>query len=361
MTATTITHLPTAEPPDHDPDHTDALHREITALRLQVARLAHGADYLHPAQVDHLLRPINPKRVSEEGGMAHLEAYDVRRVLISLFGFGRWSGDVLDSWQLYEHITNTGTEDKPYHRVSVGYRVRYRLTVCAPNGTVLATYTEEACGDATNFPINKRGDAHDFAVKTAESQALKRCAVNLGDPFGLSLYNKGSRNALVVRTLIDPRQDPVPLSGSPAAGPCNTAGPGVDEHITEPLAPEAPALTEDDPRVTNSLPDTLDPAAAAPPPGAAGGEPVSGGEPTPPTASPAVELYQRAVQVRSSDEPLGTMGRLLTDLMAEATSAGLTKERVNGRTLRTILIGMLGDVRREMDQTSGGAGDSDGS
>ena len=33
------------------------------------------------------------------------------------------------------------------------------------------------------------GAAHDLAMKSAISQALKRCAANLGDQFGLSLYS----------------------------------------------------------------------------------------------------------------------------------------------------------------------------
>jgi len=73
-------------------------------------------------------------------------------------------------------------------RWSVGYRAQVTVTVGG------ATYTEWAAGDAIN-PV--RGDAHDMAIKTAESQAFKRCAVNLGDQFGLSLYNNGSFAATV--------------------------------------------------------------------------------------------------------------------------------------------------------------------
>ena len=47
------------------------------------------------------------------------------------------------------------------------------------------------------MPDFKRGDAHDMAIKTAETQALKRAAINLGDQFGLSLYKKGSTGPLV--------------------------------------------------------------------------------------------------------------------------------------------------------------------
>ena len=42
-----------------------------------------------------------------------------------------------------------------------------------------------------------------MAVKTAESDAFKRAAINLGDQFGLSLYNNGSLKPVVGRTLAD--------------------------------------------------------------------------------------------------------------------------------------------------------------
>ena len=56
-----------------------------------------------------------------------------------------------------------------------------------------------ATGSANNLP--SRGDAHDFAIKNADSYALKRAAKDLGDQFGLSLYNKGSLEP-VVRTSV---------------------------------------------------------------------------------------------------------------------------------------------------------------
>jgi hypothetical protein len=40
-----------------------------------------------------------------------------------------------------------------------------------------------------------------MAIKTAESDALKRAAINLGTQFGLSLYNNGSMRDVVVQTL----------------------------------------------------------------------------------------------------------------------------------------------------------------
>lgn len=157
--------------------------------------------YLDRKQVEQLLRPINPSRVLKKQNQSHLEAYDVRAHLNRIFGFARWSGDVI-KMTLVSQVEGTNKSGKP--AVTVVYRAGYRLSIRAIDGEPLATYTEYASGDAINFPLNQLGDAHDFAMKTAESQALKRAAHNLGDQFGLSLYNNGSYGPLVIGTLATP-------------------------------------------------------------------------------------------------------------------------------------------------------------
>ena len=198
--------------------------------------------YLSDEQVAQLLRQINPARVQKKDNASHLEAYDVRAMLIRIFGFGRFSADLIALEPLFETLFTNDRGD----RVTVGYRATLRLTVCAPDGSILATYTEAATGDASNFPISKRADAHDFAIKTAESQALKRCATNLGDQFGLSLYRKGSTHALVVRTLV----------GQPAAPEGTKTGAAVDEGTPQ-IVPEHPESEPEVPPMTSSPVDPL--------------------------------------------------------------------------------------------------------
>lgn len=153
------------------------------------------SNYLSSEQVDQLLKPINPSRVSKDGkGFSHVEAYDIRAHLNRIFGFARWSSELTDL-QLNFEVEAGG-------KWTVSYRATIALTVYSPQGDRLATYTEAAVGDAKNQP--SRGDAHDMAIKTAESQAFKRAAVNLGDQFGLGLYNSGSTASAVKDTLVRP-------------------------------------------------------------------------------------------------------------------------------------------------------------
>lgn len=146
---------------------------------------------LNDRQYEQLLKPLNESRVAKRGQagrqLSYLEAWDVKAHLIRIFGFGGWSADVLESTLAFEDKNEKG-------QWNVGYKVTLRLSI----PTLQCTYTESAVGSA-NLP--QRGEAHDMAIKTAESDALKRAAINLGTQFGLSLYNNGSMRDVVVQTL----------------------------------------------------------------------------------------------------------------------------------------------------------------
>ncbi|HEY3259624.1 MAG TPA: Rad52/Rad22 family DNA repair protein [Pseudonocardiaceae bacterium] len=167
---------------------------------------------LTPAQYDMLLQELPAYRVRQLRGQSHLEAWDVRRTLTRIFGFGGWDLETLELVCVRE-ITyapgelirkrkdgSTYANDAPAY--TVVYRCQARLIAKNPDGSVGASFDDGAAGDSQNQP--GLGDAHDQAMKTALSQALKRCAVNLGDQFGLSLYNNGLTKAVVLRTLVEP-------------------------------------------------------------------------------------------------------------------------------------------------------------
>jgi recombination DNA repair RAD52 pathway protein len=144
---------------------------------------------INKTQYDQLLQGLNEVRVSQRKGgggkmLSYLEAWEVRAHLIRIFGFGNWSWDVTSTELVFESESDG--------KWSVGYRVLGTLSI---GGT---TYSEAAVGSST---LGQRGEAHDMAIKTAESDALKRAAMNLGDQFGLSLYKNGSIKPVVQQTL----------------------------------------------------------------------------------------------------------------------------------------------------------------
>lgn len=175
---------------------------------------------LTPEQLGMLLMPLNPNRVKEHKGNAHLEAWDVRRWLTRIFGFAGWSDEILTCECIHSVTQPIGNDPNPLkHRCTAVYRVTLRLTVKDRAGNVLGSWDDGATGEGINQV--SVGDAHDLAFKAAVSQALKRCAVNLGDQFGLSLYNDGDARGVVVRTLghsVLTPEAPDPAQDAPVVG-----------------------------------------------------------------------------------------------------------------------------------------------
>jgi len=159
---------------------------------------------INAEQYATLMKPLNGTRVAsrKQGGknLSYLESWDVRAHLIRVFGFGNFDVELVDYGFVHQREYKSA-QDK--EMVEVIWRAKVQLTIRDAEGNHLARYTEGAVG-ATSGPENMIGEHHDNALKTAESDALKRCAINLGTQFGLSLYNDGSRNDVVKGTLVVP-------------------------------------------------------------------------------------------------------------------------------------------------------------
>lgn len=150
-------------------------------------------------QVKQLLRPIRPERVLRDGqGHSHVSQQDITAHLIRVFGFGSFDTKLMRLDCLFEepHVK----EGKPVlGRWDVCYLATMQLTVKDEHGRVVCSFEDGSTATAQN---QNHGDAHDLAMKSAISLAKKRAAINLGDQFGLSLYNKGQMSSLVKGTLI---------------------------------------------------------------------------------------------------------------------------------------------------------------
>jgi recombination DNA repair RAD52 pathway protein len=175
---------------------------------------------LDQRQLDVLARPLNSSRVAKRRGdgkeLSYLEAWDVKAHLIRVFGYGNFDIEVLEYHPVFEReYDSSATPSVPM--VEIAYSARVRLTIYAPEVTdkdgtpwreTVCTYTEVAVGQANvRQSSGSRGDAHDNAIKQAESDALKRCAINLGNQFGLSLYDDGSTADVVKGTVLDPPKE----------------------------------------------------------------------------------------------------------------------------------------------------------
>lgn len=151
-------------------------------------------------QLAILMRDLNKNRVSfrKQGGrqLSYLEAWDIKATLIRVFGFGGFSFDTTD----VKVVDISHNDPEKPNKATVSVLVTGRLTI----PQLGATFTESAASSQAGS--QGVGDVMDFAVKTATSDALKRCAIFLGTQFGLSLYDNGSTSE-VIKTIVAPGQE----------------------------------------------------------------------------------------------------------------------------------------------------------
>lgn len=117
-----------------------------------------------------------------------------------IFGYGGWEMSteslvLVGEWPIFRH----GGRDYPDKiGLTVAYRAQVRVTVHTEAGPRSAV----GCGFCSAVAYRQDNElpetcdpsqAHDVALKGAESDALKRALRNWGDRFGLSLYDKDNR------------------------------------------------------------------------------------------------------------------------------------------------------------------------
>lgn len=215
--------------------------RRQTGVAIPLSPLTDG-------QLRTLMSPLNTNRISKrrQGGseLSYLEAWDVKATLIRVFGFGGFSAECIDTdvFDIREVMPlATGTAKQKF---SVSARCTVRLTI----HQLGVVFTETAA--SSQVGSQGIGDVADFAIKTAESDALKRAAIYLGTQFGLSLYNKGSIQE-VIRVIMAPGQEwhnnqriNVQVA-QPVQGQIDPAA--AANVLTEPVAQEQMSPPEDEP------------------------------------------------------------------------------------------------------------------
>lgn len=144
--------------------------------------------------IKQLQAPLDASRVKTFGsnagakkGLAFLEGHDVINEMNKVFGF-RWSNQVAE---LKPVLT------RPYDRngkemIEVSYTciVQVAIEVPGPDGTLYKVQHDGVGGGSSSMPVFNTAEAHEFAAKNAETDALKRACMKIGDRFGLALYEK---------------------------------------------------------------------------------------------------------------------------------------------------------------------------
>jgi len=187
-----------------------------------------------PEQLAALSAPLDRANVRqrEQGRsrVSYLEGWQVIAEANRIFGFDGWQRQTVAVRCVAQAERLIGRDQKPGWGVT--YTARVRVTVTAGG---LVPLVREGSGAGHGIDVDL-GQAHESALKEAETDAMKRALMTFGNPFGLALYDKAQRQVSSAAGQGDGAQRP-PL-GRPAAGSPAAASPAQGR--TQATAPKPP-------------------------------------------------------------------------------------------------------------------------
>jgi len=175
------------------------------------------------AQVKTLEAKLDSKHVRtrrvQNTTLAYVEGRHVIAEANRIFGYDAW-----DRQTIRTHCVWSGTASRHY---ATAYTAKVRISVRA--GAI--TITREGCGSGEAKALSP-GEAHEIALKAAETDATKRALATFGNPFGLALYDRelaGVKNRKALTFSTEEYRGPWLLSLPSGAGQSFTK---PDEFVT---------------------------------------------------------------------------------------------------------------------------------
>jgi DNA recombination protein Rad52 len=149
-------------------------------------------------QIDHLNNTLDPSVVAERAqsgrSFSYIEAWHAIAEANRIFGFDGWDRETIDTRVVQERERTIGKAGSEKPGWGVSYVCRVRVTVRAGADVIVREGTGAGHGIDADL-----GQAHESAIKEAESDAMKRALMQFGNPFGLALYDKSRANVAVPR------------------------------------------------------------------------------------------------------------------------------------------------------------------
>jgi DNA recombination protein Rad52 len=144
-----------------------------------------------PEQLAALAAPLDRANVRqrEQGRsrVSYLEGWQVIAEANRIFGFDGWQRQTIAVRCVSQAERAIGRDQRPGWGVT--YTARVRVTVTAGG---LPPLIREGSGAGHGIDVDL-GQAHESALKEAETDAMKRALMTFGNPFGLALYDKSQR------------------------------------------------------------------------------------------------------------------------------------------------------------------------
>lgn len=134
-------------------------------------------------QIKELTAPLLTANVKKNPrGYDYVEGWHAIAEANRIFGFSSWDRQTIEMRQL-------GEPEKVGENWRVAYHCRVRITVRAGATEII----RDGSGYGSGIVKDVR-DAHESAIKEAETDAMKRALMTFGNPFGLALYDKAKAN-----------------------------------------------------------------------------------------------------------------------------------------------------------------------
>jgi hypothetical protein len=144
-----------------------------------------------PEQIAALSGPLARANVKQrkQGGsnVSYIEGWVAIAEANRIFGFDCWQRETILLKCASQSERLIGRDQKPGWGVT--YVARVRITVTAGDRPPLI---REGSGAGHGIDVDL-GQAHESALKEAETDAMKRALMTFGNPFGLALYDKQQR------------------------------------------------------------------------------------------------------------------------------------------------------------------------
>ena len=133
------------------------------------------------AQLKSLEAKLDAKYVrtrrAHDTTLAYVEGWHVIAEANRIFGYDAWDRHTLSTRCVWSGEAN--------HHFAAAYTAKVRIAVRAGSLTI----TREGCGSGEAKAATP-GEAHELALKAAETDATKRALATFGNPFGLALYDR---------------------------------------------------------------------------------------------------------------------------------------------------------------------------
>ena len=182
-----------------------------------------------PDQVAHLKAPLDARHVKQRAQagrqLSYIESWQAISEANRIFGF--------DGWQ---SSTRTKKLFEPYKDAKDKWRVGYmaKVTVAVMSGDDYVTRDGIGYGSGID---NDLGQAHESALKEAESDARKRALMTFGNPFGLALYDKEQANVTDANGVPKGQEEPEAPKNAPGV---TKARQWVSDHLRALHGAESP-------------------------------------------------------------------------------------------------------------------------